>query len=83
MKAEGTLQRQARAMAWWLGGASPVAIVAVGIGTLFLSADYFGNWLNWPNIQWVAPVPILLALASVAFVRSLKAGHDRTPFLLT
>ena len=47
MKAEGNLQRQARAMAWWLGGAT------------------------------------LAALASVAFVRSLKAGHETAPFLLT
>ena len=83
MKAEGALQRQARAMAWWLGGASLAAIVAVSIATLFLSANYFGNWLNWPNILWVAPVPILVALASVAFVRSLKAGRETAPFLLT
>jgi cytochrome d ubiquinol oxidase subunit II len=83
MKAEGTLQHQARAMAWWLGGASLAAIVAVSIATLFLSADYFSNWLRWPNILWVAPVPILVALASAAFVRSLKAGSERAPFLLT
>ena len=80
---ERALQRQARATAWWMGGASLAAIVAVSIATLFLSADYFSNWLNWPSILWVAPVPILVALASVAFVRSLKAGHEAAPFLLT
>jgi len=83
MKSEDTLQRHARAMAWWLGCASLAAIVAVSIATLFLSANYFSNWLQWPNILWVAPVPILVALLSVAFVRSLKAGHDHAPFLLT
>jgi len=83
MKAEDTLQRHARAMACWLGGASLAAIVAVSIATLFLSADYFRNWLHWPNVLWVAPVPILVALLSVAFVRSLQVGHDRAPFLLT
>jgi len=83
MKAEGTLQRRARAMAWWLGGASLAAIVAVSIATLFLSADYFGNWLHWPHILWVAPVPILVALASAAFVRSMKTGGEVAPFLLT
>ena len=83
MKTEGRLQRQARAMAWWLGGATLAAIVGVSIATLFLSAEYFRNWLQWPNILWVAPVPVLVALASVAFVRSLKAGHEVAPFLLT
>ncbi|MCX2863341.1 cytochrome d ubiquinol oxidase subunit II [Paucibacter sp. PLA-PC-4] len=83
LKAEGALQRRARAMAGWLGVAALAAIVAVSIATLFLSADYFGNWLNWPNILWVAPVPILVALASVAFVHSLKAGQELSPFLLT
>lgn len=83
MKAEGSLQRKARAMAWWLGGASLAAIVAVSVATLFLSADYFGNWLHWPNILWVAPVPLLVALASVAFVRSLKTSREVAPFLLT
>ena len=83
MKTEGALQRQARAKAWWLGGATLAAIVAVSIATLFLSANYFSNWLNWPNFLWVAPVPILVALASVAFVRALKTGHETAPFLLT
>lgn len=83
MKTEGALQRQARASAWWMGGASLAAIVAVSIATLFLRADYFSNWLTWPSILWVAPVPLLVALASVAFVRSLKAGHEAAPFLLT
>lgn len=82
MKTEGALQRQARTTAWWMGGASLAAIVAVSIATLFLSADYFKNWLNWPSILWVAPVPILVALASVAFARSLKAGKEAAPFLL-
>ena len=83
MKAEGELQRKARVMAWWLGAASLVAIVAVSIGTLFLSANYFSNWLHWPNILWVAPVPVFLILSSVAFVSSLKGARDSAPFLLT
>ena len=83
MKTEGELQRKARAMAWWFGGASLVAIIAVSIATLFLSGEYFKHWMSWPHMLWVAPVPILVALASLAFVRSLKAGHETAPFLLT
>ena len=83
MKAEGRLQQQARVMSWWLGGATLVAIGAVSVATPFLSAAYFDNWLKWPGLLAVAPVPLLVALASVAFVRSMKAGRDVAPFLLT
>ncbi|MBK8741659.1 MAG: cytochrome d ubiquinol oxidase subunit II [Betaproteobacteria bacterium] len=83
MKAEGRLQQQARAMAWWLGGATLAAIVVVSVATPFLSADYFEKWMRWPGMLAVAPVPVLVALASIAFVRTLKAGHEVAPFLLT
>ena len=83
MKAEGRLQQQAREMAWWLGGATLAAIVSVSLATPFLSAPYFDTWLRWPGLLAVAPVPTLVALASWAFVRSQRAGHEVAPFLLT
>jgi len=83
MKTEGRLQHQARTLAWWLGGATLAAIVAVSVATPFLSAAYFDKWLRWPAVLAVAPVPVLVVLASVAFARRLRAGHERTPFLLT
>ncbi len=83
MKTEGRLQQQARTLAGWLGAATLAAIGLVSLATLFLSAAYFAKWLSWPNILWVAPVPVLVAAASVAFVRSLKSGAERAPFLLT
>jgi cytochrome d ubiquinol oxidase subunit II len=83
MKAEGRLQQQARALAWPLGIATLVAIVLVSAATPFLRAAYFDQWLRWPGLLAVAPVPVLVALASVAFARSLKAGREVAPFLLT
>jgi cytochrome d ubiquinol oxidase subunit II len=83
MKAEGRLQQQARRMALGLGGATLAAIAAVSLATPFLSADYFNTWLRWPGLLAVTPVPLLVALASLLFVRSLKAGHEIAPFLLT
>ena len=52
-------------------------------GDAFLAGDYFDRWLSFPNILWVAPVPVLLGIASLAFVRSLKSGGELAPFLLT
>ena len=83
LKTEGDLQRQATRYAWDFGGATLGAIVIVSAMTPYLKANYFERWLTYPNILWVAPVPLLVALASLAFVRSLKAGHERAPFVLT
>ncbi|MBS3996565.1 MAG: cytochrome d ubiquinol oxidase subunit II [Hydrogenophaga sp.] len=83
LKAEGALQQQAQRLARWLGVGTLLAIVAVSAATPFLTGEYFDRWLGWPNILWVAPVPILVALASLAFVRALQKGHELTPFLLT
>lgn len=82
MKAEGRLQQQARALAWPLGVATLVGIVAVSAATPFLNAHYFDNWLGWPGMLKVAPVPVLVALASIAFARSLRSGREVAPFLL-
>ena len=83
MKTEGRLQQQARGMARWLGAATLAAVAAVSLATPFLSAAYFDKWLQWPGLIAVAPVPLFVALASVMFVRSLKAGHEVAPFMLT
>lgn len=53
------------------------------LATPFLAGDYFDRWLGFTNILWVAPVPVLLGIASLAFVRSLKSGRELAPFLLT
>ena len=83
LKTEGELQQQAARMARWLGAATLGAIIVVSLATPVLRGDYFDRWLSFPNILWVAPVPVLVGIASLAFVRSLKAGHELSPFLLT
>lgn len=60
-----------------------LAIVAVRLATPFLQTRYFDQWLRWPGLLAVAPVPVLVGLAAFAFARTLKAGHDSAPFLLT
>ena len=83
LKTEGELQQRSARRARWLGAATLGAIIAVSLATPFLRGDYFDRWLSFPNILWVAPVPVLVCIGSLAFVRSLKAGHELSPFLLT
>ena len=82
-KTEGDLQHLATRIAWWSGAATLAAIVAVSLATPFLEAAYYQRWFSFPNILLAAPVPILVALCSAAFVRSLKSGRELAPFLLT
>jgi cytochrome bd ubiquinol oxidase subunit II len=82
LKTEGALQQQAYRMAWWFGAATLAAIVAVSLATPFLENAYFERWFGWPNLLFVAPVPLLVAVASIAFVRSLASGRELAPFLL-
>ncbi|MEO5733023.1 MAG: cytochrome d ubiquinol oxidase subunit II [Rubrivivax sp.] len=83
LKGEGELQAKARNLAWWLGGATLAAVVVVSAATPFLEGAYFERWFGWPQILQVAPVPILVGVASLLFIRSLRAGHEAAPFLLT
>jgi len=83
LKTDGDLQRQAVRQAWRLGGATLLVIVLVSLATLSLQGAYFDRWLGFPNILWALPVPILVAIAAVAFARSLKAGRALAPYLLT
>src|SRR5690606_13271675 len=77
LKTEGTLQRHAVRFAWWSGAATLAAIVAVSLATPFLDVAgleqaYFDRWLGFPDILFVAPVPLLVALASAWFVQALR-----------
>lgn len=83
LKSEGDLQLQATRTAWWLGGAPLAAVAVVSLATPFLKGAYFDRWLKYPNILAVAPVPILIALTAYAFIKSLEAGREFAPFLLT
>jgi cytochrome bd ubiquinol oxidase subunit II len=82
MKTEGALQQHARRLAWWFGAATLAAIVVVSLATPFLENAYYERWFSYPNILLVAPVPVLVAIASLAFVHSLRSGREVAPFLL-
>jgi len=81
-KTEGAGQRLAYRLAGRLGAATVAAIVAVSAATPFLAHNYFGRWLTFPNILWVSPVPILVAVLALAFWRAVARRAEVAPFLL-
>jgi cytochrome d ubiquinol oxidase subunit II len=82
-KTEGGAQAHAFRLARKAGLATVLAIVVVSAATPFLSYRYFDRWLTLPDILFVAPVPILVGVLTLALWRALVAKRELQPFLLT
>jgi cytochrome d ubiquinol oxidase subunit II len=82
MKTEGELQRRmvrvARPFAWLL----LAAIVAVSILTPLRHPEVAERWFSFPNIVFLAPVPLLVVGALFVLLRSLSRTPFRVPFLM-
>jgi cytochrome bd ubiquinol oxidase subunit II len=58
-----------------------IAIVAVSVWTPFIDAAYAQRWFSWPNVLYVAPVPIVVATLAFALFRLLRTGRELATFL--
>jgi cytochrome d ubiquinol oxidase subunit II len=81
-KTDGTGQAHARRMAFALGIATLIAMVAVSAATPFLAYDYWRRWFSLPGVFLTAQVPLLTLIVTVAFFWSLRRGAERLPFLM-
>ena len=83
MKTEGRLQHWAYRTSSFLLPVVLAFMALVSLWVPFLGTEIHERWFAWPNIAWLAPVPLLTALCAFALWRSLRALHEVTPFLLT
>jgi cytochrome d ubiquinol oxidase subunit II len=84
MKTEGALQQRMRALSARLGWLLLAVIVAISVWTPLAHADIARRWFSLPNLLWFAPVPLLVALASVVLQRALRnPARHALPFLMT
>ena len=81
-KTDGSGQAHARRMAFALGIATLIAMVAVSAATPFLAYDYWRRWFSLPGVFLTAQVPLLTVIVTVAFFWSLRRGAERLPFLM-
>jgi cytochrome d ubiquinol oxidase subunit II len=81
MKTEGSLQDWARRKAILLTFGVAVFIGAVSIWTPFIQPQIYARWFAWPNLLFLAPVPLITFALFVWLLRSLRAGHDGAPFI--
>ena len=82
-KTEGTSQRHAQRLAFWLGIATLVALGAVSAATPFLAYDYWRRWFTMPGVVLTAQVPLLTLICAITFFWSLKRNAELLPFLMS
>ncbi len=80
MKTEGGLQAWARSAGRAALVGTALAILAVSIWTPLRVPAIAERWFSWPNIGFLAPVPVLAILVVIGEWRSLNRGPEFLPF---
>lgn len=83
MKTEARLQQRMIKLAKPLLGLLLVFIVAVGIWTPLTHAYIAERWYAWPDLIWLAPLPVVAFIAAYLMLRSLRQQPHVLPFILT
>jgi cytochrome d ubiquinol oxidase subunit II len=81
MKTEGELQSWARLQALRALYGVLAFIAMVSVWTPLLHRPIADRWFTFPNIAWLAPVPIVTAGIAYATWRALRRGGDYVPFI--
>ena len=89
LKTEGALQE--KAVRWARGGiwGTVLGLGAVSLATPLVSARIFDKWFSWPEMLYLAPLPILSLVILVLLWRSLQRlpnptdSGARAPFVYT
>ena len=81
LKTEGDLQDWARRLGKRCFLGVLVAVAVVSIWTPLMDADIAARWFTWPNILYLAPVPIMTALLALVEWRALNGKAEALPFI--
>jgi cytochrome d ubiquinol oxidase subunit II len=83
MKTTGELEIWARRKALGFLIGTIVAMAIVSLWVPFLGREIELRWFSWPNIAFLAPVPLLTAYTAWRIYRSLDLGLLYRPFFLS
>lgn len=83
MKTEGPLQEKAYAITRKLVWVLLVVIVGVSIWTPFIDGRIAERWFSFPNILYLSPVPLLVALSAYLLLRAVAEEAHTAPFIFT
>jgi cytochrome d ubiquinol oxidase subunit II len=83
MKTSDDLQRRMRNLAQWIAIALLVVIVIVSIWTPIMHPQVATRWLSFPNLFFLAPVPVLVLGVTWLHLRVLRSREvHAAPFVL-
>ncbi len=80
MKTDGPLREWAREKAASALVLTLLALAAVSLWTPFAVPRIAERWFTWPNILFLAPVPLLSAYAAYSCFHGISARRDVQPF---
>ncbi|WP_282606303.1 cytochrome d ubiquinol oxidase subunit II [Pelagibius sp. Alg239-R121] len=80
MKTTGSVRQKAHRIAGVAGFGTLLLIGGVSLWTPFLDPIFMSRWFAFPQILYVVPVPILVAIAAFVLFRGLQKHNDGQPF---
>ena len=81
VKTRGELEERARTLAWRAAWGTLAMIAAVSLWTPFLHEKFMARWFEYPQILYVAPVPVLVVAAGTLLFRGLDLKRGLQAFL--
>src|SRR3954453_11741902 len=82
IKTTGELELWARQMAMRFLIGVMLAMAIVSLWVPFLGREIEARWFSWPNIVYLAPVPLVTALVAWQLHRALQENRTYRPFFL-
>jgi cytochrome d ubiquinol oxidase subunit II len=83
MKTSGELEIWSRIKAKQFLIGTVVSMAVVSAWVPFLGLHIQWRWFSWPNVLFVAPVPLLTAFVCWRIWKAIEDGRDVAPFLLS
>jgi cytochrome bd ubiquinol oxidase subunit II len=80
LKTEGDLQQRARRLGRWCLLGVLLAIAVVSMWTPLMQPDIARRWFSWPNIAFLAPIPLITALLAFIVWQSFRSRSEVLPF---
>jgi len=83
MKTEGALQEKVWDLVKPLLALVLLAVVTISLWTPLADPGIAARWFSWPEMLYLLPVPVLVALLAFGLVRAVAQRRDHQPFILT
>jgi cytochrome d ubiquinol oxidase subunit II len=81
-RTDGPLQNRARGMAFGLTFLVLGMLGIVSLSMFFLEPEYWRRWFSLPRILFLAPLPIIAAVAGLRLILSVDRKADHIPFFM-